>query len=391
MNQDDCRIQRLKSEEAKVTTKILSLETTDEFQKLVSKELLEFLSQEPNSEAIRRIIEIAHKQFELLRFDEFKNKELADWKRIRTAIEHENTLVNHRLTWLLTSQGFLFTGFGVVYSTKQTVNLYSTTILLVIAIVGMAISFKIFMDIEGASEQLSELDKWWHMTYAPEEYERLIHRDEITTRRKAYNRKLKKRHPALQRLRERKMFWLDKGLKVEISFLIAWVAIISGVIGKPLVKLLYETKHDYSDGWYGMPLFLALACIIGWWIRYHRPPNNPLLGSRPGTMTARESTLNVLIDSKGNRWAKLDELLGIYELPPICDSERKHIYSGFRTFELTLQQASGPVILDSIIHENNYYCQVLEFADDVGISTTFNPLQLHERAGVHSEDSTELV
>src|SRR4051812_11981515 len=36
-------------------------------------------------------------------------RNLGDWQRVRAAIEHENLLTNHRVTWLLSSQAFLFT------------------------------------------------------------------------------------------------------------------------------------------------------------------------------------------------------------------------------------------------------------------------------------------
>lgn len=128
-------------------------------------------------------------------------------------------------------------------------------------------------------------------------------------------------------------------------------------------------------------------------------PNHPLLGSRAGTMTARQATLNVLIDSNGTTWAKAGDLLAIYELPFIWDSEKRRILvgsatitpryvedqvsttSGFPTFELTLQGAFAPVILVGVIHQSKAYCRVLEFADELGISTTFNPFQLHDIKG----------
>jgi len=234
MRQDEFKTRKLKNEEAAMIARILSSGSTGEIQDLTSTHLLDYLSRNPNPEAIKRIVDIVHKQIEILRFDEFKDKALADWKRVRSAIEHENTLVNHRLTWLLTSQGFLFTGFGVVYSSKndKPLDLYGMAILIVIAIVGMAISLKIFIDIESAAKQLLDLDCWWHKTYAPKEYEDPLHTDDIKKRRAASER-LKRWHPDLQRRGDRKMFWLDKGLKVEITFLVAWLVILSGVIAKP--------------------------------------------------------------------------------------------------------------------------------------------------------------
>ena len=131
----------------------------------------------------------------------------------------------------------------------------------------------------------------------------------------------------------------------------------------------------------------------------HLSPDHPLHGSRAGTMTARETTLNVLIDSKGITWAKAGDLLRIYGLPFIWDSEKRRILvgsatispryvedqvstiSGIPTFELTLQGGFAPVILVGVIHESKAYCRVLEFADELGISTTFNPFKLHDIKG----------
>jgi hypothetical protein len=48
-------------------------------------------------------------------FKEFESPDITAWKLARAAIEHENILVNHRLTWLLTSQAFLFTIFSGLF------------------------------------------------------------------------------------------------------------------------------------------------------------------------------------------------------------------------------------------------------------------------------------
>jgi hypothetical protein len=55
---------------------------------------------------------------------EFNDPEIVDWKRVRSAIEHENDLTNHRFTWLMASQGFLFAAFGLTWqaSTKTDVT-----------------------------------------------------------------------------------------------------------------------------------------------------------------------------------------------------------------------------------------------------------------------------
>ena len=51
----------------------------------------------------------------LASFDEFKDRNITDWKRVRGALEHENLLIDQRFTWLLVTQGFLFTATGAIY------------------------------------------------------------------------------------------------------------------------------------------------------------------------------------------------------------------------------------------------------------------------------------
>jgi len=47
-------------------------------------------------------------------FDEFKSPRITLWRITRAEVEHENTLTHYRMTWLMSSQGFLFATFGLV-------------------------------------------------------------------------------------------------------------------------------------------------------------------------------------------------------------------------------------------------------------------------------------
>jgi len=98
MTQDESIIRNLKAKEALLVAKIIGAQSIDEIHAVTSNDILHFLEQNHIPEANKRILKIVYKQLELLRFDEFKDRSLADWKRVRSAIEHENTLVNHRLT-----------------------------------------------------------------------------------------------------------------------------------------------------------------------------------------------------------------------------------------------------------------------------------------------------
>lgn len=100
-------------------------------------------------------------------WSEFNDKDFADWKRVSTAIEKENTLINQRLTWLLSSQTVLFTAFTLVLiqANKSENNSSATSVypllLLTIAVFGILISIYIWRIIESAINQLNNLDRWW--------------------------------------------------------------------------------------------------------------------------------------------------------------------------------------------------------------------------------------
>ncbi|MEB3325512.1 MAG: hypothetical protein VKM17_09295, partial [Cyanobacteriota bacterium] len=252
-----------------IIKKILNCKNEDELQRLASEEISTFLDNQLEPANNQRIVNLFHKQFELLRYDEFKDKATTDWKRIRSAIEHENTLVNHRLTWLLTSQAFLFAGFGLVFTSMKNSSfdiIYSLLLLSLISLVGIAVSCKICLDIEGASRQLAELDHWWHTTYAPSVFKSPQQQSGRELRRAA-SLKLKHHHPNIQGWGGvRKNFWAEKGLKVEIIFITAWLMIVAGVVARPLAKRLGEIKTFFSDadGWLIIPIFFAIILLMAW-------------------------------------------------------------------------------------------------------------------------------
>lgn len=103
-------------------------------------------------------------------FDEFKDPRYADWRRVRLAIEHENTLVNHRITWLLTSQGFIVAGIVAVVNEAMKpdgVNkLVACIITTVLSLVSFFISSAIHRSLEEADIQIDHLDKWWYSYWA---------------------------------------------------------------------------------------------------------------------------------------------------------------------------------------------------------------------------------
>jgi hypothetical protein len=130
-----------------------------------------------------------------------------------------------------------------------------------------------------------------------------------------------------------------------------------------------------------------------------RPAAEPLQFRRAGSIAARGLPLHTQIDEHGRSWALAADLLERYELPFQWEASRQRILVGaldvvplyqddgvqaavgWPLVELTLQQATAPVILRGILRHNRAWCRVLEFAEEFGITTSFEPFALHERRG----------
>jgi len=145
------------------------------------------------------------------RFDEFKDQEYADWRRIRLAVEHENTLVNHRITWLLTSQAFLIAALVGVFNEAQKpegINVDQAWLFsFAIAFISIIICFAIGRSLAEASFQLDHLDKWWYRRWN-------TNKDWMSWQdREEASKKSLKRHPEIQGRRSKNTLRL-KGIHV---------------------------------------------------------------------------------------------------------------------------------------------------------------------------------
>ncbi|QVL52360.1 MAG: N-acetylmuramoyl-L-alanine amidase [Cyanobium sp. M30B3] len=130
-----------------------------------------------------------------------------------------------------------------------------------------------------------------------------------------------------------------------------------------------------------------------------RPGPQPLQFRRAGSIEARGLPLATQIDELGRSWALAADLLERYDLPFQWEASRRRILVGaldvvplyqedgvqasvgWPLVELTLEQAGAPVILRGILRDNRAWCRVLEFAEEFGISISFEPFALHERRG----------
>jgi len=98
---------------------------------------------------------------------EFSDRDIVDWKRIRIAIEHENTLTNQRVTWLLSSQGFFLAAYVFIFNVVATRPidapglLAAKVALMALVIGGVFFSFFLSLGIRAAFDQHNKLSKWW--------------------------------------------------------------------------------------------------------------------------------------------------------------------------------------------------------------------------------------
>ena len=98
---------------------------------------------------------------------------IVNWKRIRLALEHENNLLNNRVTWLITTQGFLLAACGIIFGLllKEPQGTYFKGEKIIINIVvgslcmtsiaAIAISVYLSKGIKAAQDQHCRLQEWW--------------------------------------------------------------------------------------------------------------------------------------------------------------------------------------------------------------------------------------
>lgn len=118
---------------------------------------------------------------------------------------------------------------------------------------------------------------------------------------------------------------------------------------------------------------------------------------------ARGRELSVQAYALGRSWALASDLLERYGLPFALDASQRRLLIGamdvsptfleggvqadvgWSLFEMSLKSSSAPVILRGILRPatngDRAWCWVVEFAEEFGISVSFDPLRLGERRG----------
>jgi hypothetical protein len=111
---------------------------------------------------------------------------MEDWKRVRDGIEHEDTLVNQRMSWMWTFNGFLMAAFVLILSKFNEltgvapastpfvpaagrrlsagllpIDDLAQIFLLVIPVLGVVLCLSVWQGITAAMGQIRVLDSWW--------------------------------------------------------------------------------------------------------------------------------------------------------------------------------------------------------------------------------------
>jgi hypothetical protein len=118
-----------------------------------------------------------------------ENRRVADWKRVRSVIEHENTLINHRVTWLLASQGFLFAGYSALITGWAKGDLHIARgmfVALLFALFAISAYVCISMGImlSAAIRHIKRIQCWWYkidISAKPEEIQKVSDSSELNT------------------------------------------------------------------------------------------------------------------------------------------------------------------------------------------------------------------
>lgn len=174
-----------------------------------------------------------------------------DWELVRSIIEHENNLVNNRITWLLTTQGFLFTALILLFRTLKTseesnapLSFQNNFLEFSIPIFGIAISIFVRIGLWEATKQIYSVDNWWHKKYFSDDssvYEmdgfKIVKKLEEFPTNDMRNRKVElaralKEHPPLQRGNVSKRTSRLRMANFPVIFIVMWCILIIFLISQ---------------------------------------------------------------------------------------------------------------------------------------------------------------
>ncbi len=101
------------------------------------------------------------------KWNESQDPDFANWKRIRLAVEHENLLLNSRMTWLLSAQAFLLAAYVLVFTATARLDftpgrvVEANFLLYALTALGIFASGYLSLGLKAAYDQHYELVEWW--------------------------------------------------------------------------------------------------------------------------------------------------------------------------------------------------------------------------------------
>ena len=98
---------------------------------------------------------------ELLEQDLSKEEQKVCYEYVAHQIEREDGLIHNRLTWMLTTQGFLFTALILIGQRSQVSNIMFDLLIDIIPLTGVILSLMGFVGVFAAYLAISDLKKWW--------------------------------------------------------------------------------------------------------------------------------------------------------------------------------------------------------------------------------------
>lgn len=151
------------------------------------------------------------------------------WDRIRSQIQHEDTLVNQRLTWLLIAEAFLFTGYHGVLNAQRPENRTGT--LIGIAVFGILLAIASYSSILAAFKSLRRLHDDWY------QYQ-LFHDPKSVTKEELEKDLLNQGYPLIT--------WRGDGLFTAVSAATGFPALIMITWGFLIGTAIFDAKLDLS-------------------------------------------------------------------------------------------------------------------------------------------------
>lgn len=194
-------------------------------------------------------------------------EDLEIWKLVRSSIEHENTLKNHRTTWLLATQLFLFSAFSAVFveANKDKGALWHTirvpVFLLALGGLGIFTCALAWVSMSAASKQVSNLEDWFLDKYHNKE-----EKDDNRWTDSVYSITTNGDHPPINGMFRKRLYVHFSDSLLPVVLAIGWIAFILISLFNTLVapgSLNINTPTiDLSDSCARVYVLMAVLLLV---------------------------------------------------------------------------------------------------------------------------------